>query len=175
MVLNEATEADYAEVIDLANLAYRGREGAKPSWNIEAGMIAGQRLNDALLRDELAAKPNGVLLVFRDSPDGPLIGTAWLNPEEDDVWSLSLLTVHPDLQNRQLGRTLLEAAEQYARERGAKRMRIRVLYVRHTLMAWYERRGYGKTGETEPWPHENPHIGTPLIENPHFLVLEKTL
>src|SRR6185437_17089950 len=81
MVLRKAVEADYAEVIDLANLAYRGREGAVPSWNIEKGIVGGQRLDDSVLKEELAAKPDGALLVYRKEEDGRLLGTAWLNPE----------------------------------------------------------------------------------------------
>ncbi len=50
MVLRKAAPADYAEIIDLANLAYRGREGAVPSWNIEKGIVGGQRLDDSLLK-----------------------------------------------------------------------------------------------------------------------------
>lgn len=175
MLLKEATESDYAAIIELANLAYRGREGATPSWNVEKGIVGGQRLNDSLLRDELAAKRDGALLVYRDSAGGPLLGTAWLNPEGGGSWSLGLLTVHPDLQNRQLGRQLLAAAEEYARGRGAKRIVISVLHVRHTLMAWYQRRGYRKTGETEPWPHDDPRVGTPLVDGLHFVILEKQL
>jgi ribosomal protein S18 acetylase RimI-like enzyme len=175
MVLRKITEADYVEVIDLANLAYRGREGTVPSWNIEKGIVGGQRLNDSLLREGLAAKPSGALLTYREQPTGPLLGTAWLNPEDDAVWSLGLLTVRPDLQNQQLGRKLLAAVENYAHERGAKRVRIGVLHVRDTLIAWYERRGYRQTGESEPWPSDDPRVGTPLVEDLKFLVLEKEL
>ena len=175
MVLREAVESDYAEVIDLANLAYRGREGTAPSWNIEKGIVSGQRLDDSLLQEELGAKPDGALLVYRDDAGGPLLGTAWLNPEGDGVWSMGLLTVRPELQNRQLGRGLLAAAEEYARERGAKRMRIGVLHVRDTLIAWYERRGYRKTGGSEPWPVEDPRVGMPLVDDLRFLILEKEI
>jgi len=175
MVLRKAVEADYAEIIDLANLAYRGREDAAASWNIEKGIVAGSRLNDSLLCDELAAKPDGALLVYREEPDGPLLGTAWLNPESGGVWSMGLLTIRPELQNQQLGRRLLAAAEQYAHDRGAKRMRIGVLHVRKTLIAWYERRGYRATGETEPFPTEDPRFGTPLQKNLRFLIMEKPL
>jgi hypothetical protein len=49
-------ETDYAEFIDLVNLAFRG-SGASARWNIEAGILDGQRLNAALLRGDLAAKP----------------------------------------------------------------------------------------------------------------------
>lgn len=175
MILRKAVEADYAEVIDLANLAYRGREGAVPSWNIEKGIVGGQRLDHSLLREELAAKPDGALLVYRNDSDGPLLGTAWLNPEHDDVWSMGLLTVRPDLQNQHLGRKLLAAAEHYAQERGAKRMRIGVLHLRATLIAWYERRGYRATGETEPFPSDDPRVGTPLHGNLHFLIMDKQI
>jgi ribosomal protein S18 acetylase RimI-like enzyme len=175
MLLRKAVPADYAEIIDLANLAYRGREGAVPSWNIEKGIVGGQRLDDSLLKEELAAKPDGALLVYREEADGPLLGTAWLNPDSEDIWSMALLTVRPELQNQQLGRRLLAAAETYASDRGAKRMRIGVLHVRDTLIAWYERRGYRATGDTEPYPAEDPRFGTPLRENLHFLIMEKKI
>jgi ribosomal protein S18 acetylase RimI-like enzyme len=175
MVLRKAEPADYVEVIDLANLAYRGREGAVASWNIEKGIVGGQRLDDSLLAEELAAKPDGALLVYREEADGPLLGTAWLNPESDSVWSMGLLTVRPELQNQQLGRRLLAEVETYASERGAKRMRIGVLHVRDTLIAWYERRGYRATGETEPYPSDDSRFGTPLRENLHFLIMEKEI
>lgn len=175
MILRKAEPADYAEVIDLANLAYRGREGAVPSWNIEKGIVGGQRLDYSLLHEELATKPDGALLVYREEADGPLLGTAWLNPESQDVWSMGLLTVRPELQNQHLGRRLLAAAEEYASHRGAKRMRIGVLHVRDTLIAWYERRGYRATGETEPYPSEDPRFGTPLRDNLHFLIMEKKI
>jgi len=175
MVLRKAVPADYAEIIDLANLAYRGREGAVPSWNIEKGIVSGQRIDHSLLREELVAKRDGALLVYREEEDGPLLGTAWLNPESDGVWSMGLLTVRPELQNQQLGRRLLAAAETYASDRGAKHMRIGVLHVRDTLIAWYERRGYRATGETEPYPTDDLRFGTPLRENLHFLIMEKKL
>ena len=175
MILRKAEPADYAEVIDLANLAYRGREGAVASWNIEKGIVGGQRLDDSLLKEELAAKPAGALLVYREEADGPLLGTAWLNPESDQIWSMGLLTVRPELQNQHLGRRLLAAAETYASDRGAKRMRIGVLHVRDTLIAWYERRGYRATGETEPYPSDDPRFGTPLRDNLHFLIMEKQI
>ena len=175
MVLRKAVESDYAEIIDLANLAYRGREGAVPSWNIEKGILGGQRLDDSVLKEELAAKPNGALLVYREEAEGPLLGTAWLNPESDGIWSMGLLTVRPELQNQQLGRRLLAAAESYASDRGAKRMHIGVLHVRDTLIAWYERRGYRATGETELFPADDPRFGTPLRDNLHFLIMEKEI
>jgi ribosomal protein S18 acetylase RimI-like enzyme len=86
-----------------------------------------------------------------------------------------MLTVRPDLQARQLGRRLLAEAEAYAASRGAQRMRMSVITVRETLIAWYERRGYVRTGETLPFPYGDARFGVPLRDDLFFDVLEKPL
>ena len=175
MILTPATVADYPAVVALANLAYRGGGGAKASWNVEAGIVEGTRLTESLLREDLAAKPHAHLLLYRDTLDGPLLGTVWLEPQDNHVWYLGLFTIHPELQNRQLGRELLAAAEDFARELGGKTIRMTVLNVREALIAWYERRGYAKTGETVRFPYGDERFGKPLLDNLHFIVLEKKL
>jgi ribosomal protein S18 acetylase RimI-like enzyme len=174
MLLNPAVEADYAAIIDLANLAFRGT-GPSASWNTEADFIAGPRLNESLLRTDLAAKPEAHLMTYRDDPNGPLLGTVLLDPKQNGVWYLGLLTVRPDLQNRQLGRALLAAAEDYAKQRGAHRIQMTVVNVRTTLIAWYERRGYTVTDETRPFPYGDDRFGKPLRNDLHFAVLQKDI
>jgi ribosomal protein S18 acetylase RimI-like enzyme len=172
-MLLPAVEADYPAIIDLANLAYRGT-GPSASWNIE-NFIEGQRLNDSLLREDLAAKPNAHLLTYRDDPNGPLLGTVLLDPQTDGIWYLGLLTIHPDLQKRQLGRTLLAAAEDFAKQRGAHRIQMTVVNIRDILIAWYQRRGYAPTAETRPFPYGDERFGRPLRDDLHFVVLEKDI
>ncbi|HEX9198179.1 MAG TPA: GNAT family N-acetyltransferase [Acidobacteriaceae bacterium] len=172
MLLTPAVEADYPDLVDLANIAYRGT-GPAASWNVEAGVLEGQRLDESLLREDLAAKPLGQLLTYRDELDGPLLGMVWLDPRADGVWYLGLLAVRPEMQNRQLGRSLLAAAESFARDRGARRIRMTVLHVRSTLIAWYQRRGYVLSGEMEPFPYGDERFGRPLRDDLYFLVLEK--
>ncbi|MGD0444712.1 MAG: GNAT family N-acetyltransferase [Edaphobacter sp.] len=172
-MLLPAIEADYPAIIDLANLAYRGT-GPSASWNIE-DFIEGQRLNDSLLREDLAAKPNAHLLTYRDEPGGELLGTVLLDPQKDGIWHLGLLTIRPDLQKRQLGRTLLTAAEEFAKQHGAHRIEMTVVNVRDILIAWYQRRGYTLTARTKPFPYGDERFGRPLRDDLYFVVIEKDI
>jgi len=174
MLLEPANEADYPAIIDLLNVAFRAT-GPTASWNIQEGVIEGQRTSDSLLREDLAASPDAHLLVHRDPSDGTILGTVWLDPKKDGVWYLGLLTVRPALQKQQRGRALLAAAEGFAKQRGARSIRMTVLHVRDTLIAWYERRGYTLTGETKPFPYHDKRCGNPLRDDLYFVVLEKAL
>jgi GNAT superfamily N-acetyltransferase len=188
MLLKRAEASDVAAIVELANLAYRGASGQaeqpagqQESWCSESEIIEGLRLTETQLQEDLAAKPDAFLLTSRDNPEGPLLGTVWLEPiagnaeNSESVWYLGLLTVTPKLQNRRLGRTLLADAEAFARDHGAERMRMTVVNARDTLIAWYLRRGYVLTRETVPFPYDDQRFGKPLRNDLHFVVLEKPL
>ena len=171
MQLIAAQERDYPAIVELANLAYRGGK----SWNSETALIEGARLTEPLLRQDLAAAPEARLLAWRDTADGEVLGTVWLEPKSAETWYLGLLTIQPELQANGQGRTLLAAAEDYVREHGGACIRMTVIYLRESLIAWYLRRGYKLTGETEPFPYGDDRFGKPLRDDLHFVVLEKEL
>ena len=50
-----------------------------------------------------------------------------------------------------------------------------VVHVRESLISWYERRGYRRTGETRPFPYADTRYGTPTRPDLVFIVLEKHL
>jgi ribosomal protein S18 acetylase RimI-like enzyme len=174
MDLRPAADEDLPAVAALVNGAYRG-SGAMRGWTTEADYIDGQRTDSRTLRADLTAQPEARLLLLRDAPSGPLLGCVWLEPAGGETWYLGMLTVRPDLQDRQLGRQLLAAAETYAAERGARRIRMTVVGIRDTLIAWYGRRGYRLTGERRPFPYDDPVFGVPRRPDLDFVVLEKKL
>lgn len=170
--LHPATDEDIPAVVLLLNRAYRG-SGDQAAWNSEAAYIDGDRANEEFLRGELSDHPRATLLVWRFWNE--VQGCVWLEPQNDDTWYLGSLAVDPALQNGQAGRRLLAAAEAWVLTRGGTRIRMTVVNVRDTLIAWYERRGYRLTGETEPFPYADERFGRPKRPDLHFVVLAKDL
>jgi len=169
-----ATDTEIDAVVALVNSAYRG-ETSRAGWTTEADYLGGQRTDAETLRAELAAHPGAVVLVMRDEVDGPLIACVRLEPADDGAWYLGMFTVEPRLQNRKLGRALLAEAERFVASRGAPVMRMSVIGIRAELLAWYERRGYVRTGKTREFPYGDPRFGEPRGEDLTLLVLEKRL
>ena len=54
-------------------------------------------------------------------------------------------------------------------------MRITVIEQRESLIAWYERRGYRRTGATKPFPYDDARVGLPKRQDLRLTVLEKGL
>jgi ribosomal protein S18 acetylase RimI-like enzyme len=169
MNLSRAVAADLPEIVALMNRAYRGQEG----WAVEQGYILGDRISLPDLQAELAAKPQMLLLVWREA--GELLGCVSLEPAGTDAWYLGALTVQPGRQDAGLGRRLLAEAERIAKDAGAKRMRLTVIWVREALIAWYRRRGYIPTGETAPFPYDDDRWGRPTRDDLHFIFFDKSL
>ena len=89
---------------------------------------------------------------------------------------LGMLTISPTRQASGLGKALLQAAEEFvARDWQVRRMIMSVIGVRTELIAWYERRGYARTGETAEFPYGDPRFGEPKRSDLRFAVLAKDL
>ena len=54
-------------------------------------------------------------------------------------------------------------------------MRMTVIDVREELIAFYQRRGYIRTGILKPFPYGDERYGIPLRDDLRFEVLEKQL
>lgn len=166
-----ATLDDVPALHALVESAYRG-EASRAGWTTEADFLDGQRTDP----DELNALVRGPatrLLLAHD--DGALVGCVLLREESAGAY-LGMLSVSPRLQSGGIGRALLDEAERVARvELGRTTMRMRVISLRDSLLAWYERRGYVRTGATEPFPYDEPRAGQPRRADLEFVVLEKPI
>jgi ribosomal protein S18 acetylase RimI-like enzyme len=168
IALRPATEHDYPSIVTLMNLAFRGKDG----WSIEGEYITGERITLSLLTEEIS-KGALYLLAIEDATSTTLKGCVSLQSATPEKWHLGSLTVLPSLQNSGFGRELLAAAEQYAAANGALTIEMTVVHVREALIAWYQRRGYRRTGETRPFPYADTRYGTPTRPDLFFVVLEK--
>jgi len=142
-----ATPADVPALADLINRAYRS-EATHAGWTTEGHLLEGPRVDEASLLDMLAA-PAATLLTAELA--GQLAGCVYLQTPGPYLY-LSMLTVAPSAQAHGLGRQLLAQAEAHARQAGCATIRMSVLALRPELLAWYERQGYRRTGESEPFP-----------------------
>lgn len=50
-----------------------------------------------------------------------------------------------------------------------------VIEQRNELIAWYERRGYCRTGKTAPFPYGDLRFGEPKRPDLRFVVMRKDL
>ena len=156
----------------LIESAYRG-DSARKGWTHEADLLGGQR-TDLEALSEIIGDDNQVILLAFDN--NILTGCVQLSRVSGSVSYLGLLTVNPDLQAGGIGKQIITAAEQYVRENWhSKAMEMTVIGKRDDLIAYYERRGYVRTGEHRPFPMDNPRFGLPKTEELEFIVLSKAL
>ena len=162
--------ADDAPLIaDLVNCAYHG-DKHNPGWTSEGHLFDGRRTDDAEIRGLLAERESTFLLCVRASE---VIGSVHVKNLGAAAY-LGMLVVKPGLQGAGTGKRLMAAAEDLARRTwGSRRISISVINRRPELIAFYERRGYRRTGQSKRLPAEAP--GTPRFPDIELVVMEKDL
>lgn len=166
-----ATPADIPAIVELVTSAYRG-DASRRGWTTEADLLDGARIDPEVLRDDLERPRSLVLLGERD---GALLACAHV-AVEDGAGYFGMFSVRPDLQGGGIGKAMLAEAERIAREQWRlPTMRMTVIDVRDELIAFYERRGYARTGIRKPFPYGDERFGVPKRDDLRFEVLEKTL
>jgi GNAT superfamily N-acetyltransferase len=172
MTLEAAGPDDVAGIVALVESAFRG-DASRAGWTTEADLLDGRRTGP----DEISAMladPDRCILVRRDD-DGTLLASVALKRDGEAAW-LGMLSVRPTRQAAGIGRQVVEGAESWARAHwGSRRMRMTVIVQRSELIAWYERRGYCRTGETAPFFYGDERFGLPRRQDLSFIVLEKRL
>ena len=167
-----AVADDAPALAALVNSAYRG-DSSRAGWTTEADLLGGQRVDAERLADDIAT-PGHVVLLHEVA--GQPVACVHLERTTPDGCYLGMLTTQPTLQARGLGRRMLQAAETWAATTwGTRSVHMTVIAVREELIAYYERRGYVRTGERRPFPYDDPRFGLPRVEGLEFVVLRKTL
>ncbi|WP_213600893.1 GNAT family N-acetyltransferase [Pseudoxanthomonas japonensis] len=167
-----ATAADIPALVSLVTSAYRG-DISKQGWTTEADMLDGQRIDAEVLRKDIERPRSRIVLAERG--DGDLLACAHV-AEEDGAGYFGMFSVRPDLQGGGVGKAVLAEAERVAREEWAlPAMRMTVIDIRDELIAFYERRGYVRTGIKKPFPYGDERYGIPKRDDLRFEVLEKPL
>jgi ribosomal protein S18 acetylase RimI-like enzyme len=163
IVIEAASRDDAAGLKSLLESAYRG-DSARRGWNHEADILDDERVAPGEV-EALLANPAVTMLMARDGAD--LIGCVAVTAKDAALAYLGMLSVAPDLQSGGVGRRLLDAAEEHARALGIAAMEMTVIDSRESLIEWYERRGYLRTGETRPFPVlRDPPITFAVLEKP---------
>ncbi|WP_028918608.1 GNAT family N-acetyltransferase [Pseudoxanthomonas suwonensis] len=171
LTFRHATSADIPAIVALVTSAYRG-ESSRRGWTTEADLLDGQRIDPEVLAEDLARPCSVVLLAERD---GELLACAHV-AEEDGAGYFGMFAVRPDLQGGGVGKAVIAEAERIAAaDWGLPAMRMTVIDVRDTLIAYYQRRGYVRTGILKPFPYGDERFGIPLRDDLRFEVLEKPL
>ncbi|ENZ97188.1 acetyltransferase [Xanthomonas fragariae LMG 25863] len=166
-----ATVDDIDAIALLVNSAYRG-DVSRVGWTNEADLLSGGRIDPAVLREELLRARSLVLLLEQE---GRLLACAHV-ADDHDTGYLGMFAVDPSLQGNGLGKTLLAEAERIAYSHWQlSMMRMTVIDLRAELIAFYERRGYRRTGIIEPFPYGDERVGVPLRQDLRLEMLEKPL
>jgi N-acetylglutamate synthase-like GNAT family acetyltransferase len=166
-----ATAADINAIVSLVESAYRG-DVSRQGWTTEADFLDGQR-TDPVGVGEIIARPGSRVLLGERA--GQLLACCHLEKQGDACY-FGMFSVLPTLQGGGVGRQMLAQAENLARDEWkCTKMEMTVISIRDELVAWYERRGYRRTGVFKPFPYGDERFGVPKRDDLRFELLEKRL
>jgi GNAT superfamily N-acetyltransferase len=173
LTFRSALPGDASVIVALVESAYRG-DASRQGWTHEADLLDGQRTDlEEVSRLLARAHEDGRVLLATRGPD--LIACCHVE-RRGDAGYFGMFSVEPKAQGGGIGRLVLTEAERIAREEWRCRaMTMTVIDVRTELIAWYERRGYVRTGEHQAFPYGDARFGLPKRNDLRFEVLKKPL
>ncbi len=166
-----ATQADIPAIVDLVQSAYRG-DSSRIGWTTEANILDGQRIDPQGVRESLAQNDSVVLLGEINDSVQACAHVARVNGEG----YFGMFAVAPGQQSTGIGSRMLAEAERRIRDDwNCTCLRMTVIDLRDELIAWYQRRGYARTGRYKPFPYGDERFGIPRRDDLRFEWLVKNL
>jgi len=150
-----ASRADMPAMISMVNTAF-----------VVEDFIEGTR-TDELRMSALMKKRE--FLVAQDGTAN-FVGSVYVEISGERGY-LGMLAVDPKQQGSGVGRRLVQAAEDYCRERGCSYMSLNILSLRTPVLSFYRKLGYSETGTEEFRPSRPLKAGVEC----HAIVMSKQL
>lgn len=174
----DATITDVERIVALVESAYRGDSGRR-GWTTESDLLDGQRVDRGGVSEVILKPFSRVLLAEQAGTDvdgqPALVACAHIERLGEACY-FGMFAVDPLRQSGGIGKQMLQVAERIARDQyHCQRMEMTVISVRDDLIAWYERRGYRRSGVFKPFPYGDERFGIPKRDDLRFEVLVKTL
>ncbi|MER7515438.1 GNAT family N-acetyltransferase [Streptomyces sp. NPDC126499] len=171
LTYRDAVLDDVPVLVELVQSAYRG-DASRGGWTTEADLLQGQRTDPAGVEAVITTPGSRLMVVERD---GGIVACCQLEHRGEAAY-FGMFAVRPELQGAGLGRRIIAEAERRVRELwDVREMHMTVISVREELIAWYERRGYRRTGRTSPFPYGDERFGVPQRDDLEFELLVKEL
>lgn len=155
MTFRFAEESDLPALMALVNQAF----------HVERFFHIGERLDEERTRSYFR---KGRFLLAEDA--GEMIGCVYVQMHGEEGY-LGLLSVRSDRQKTGLGRRMVAAAEEFAREMGARRMDLTVVNLRTELPPFYQKLGYTILRNEEVPDELARRVNQPI----HFVRMSKPL
>jgi ribosomal protein S18 acetylase RimI-like enzyme len=171
MTFRTASAADAGAIAALVESAYRG-DASRAGWTTEADFLHGRRTDtDEILA--LMSGPHGRFVLLEHA--GELLASCYVE-RQDDICYFGMFSVQPTRQGAGIGRQVLAEVERIARQEWqCRRIEMTVIDIRDELIAWYERRGFSRTGVFKPFPYGDERFGLPQRDDLRFEVLSREL